>query len=738
MRGFLERILAAPGDGPLFAVITGTEDPDQLNGTDDADEIYGLGGNDTINGAGGDDLIDGGAGSDTLDGGEGIDTVSFSSSTVNVSVRMAEGTATMEGSSDTFTGFENVIGTDFGDVILGDNQNNRLEGRGDNDSISGEGGDDVIYGGDGWDRLFGEIDPIVSGIGVLGGDDVIYGGAGGDHIEGGDGDDQLYGEADNDSLEGGAGNDTIDGGDGDDVATYRFDDLVLSDGVVLDLSTTGAGTVSISDGMGGIDTLTSIERFYVVGTEFGDALYGGAGRDDLTAGAGNDILVGGGGGDALLGGHGADYLVGGAGADVFIFESVDDSPNDGSGFDAIADFGSGDAIRLSFVTERIFLSRLGDSTYIYFNPQEDGSFAGVIQAVGDVNGNHVQYGGSGVTLYGEAGADDILYGGSGADILVGQSGDDQFRGGRGVDVMYGGEGRDVFDLGFVGDNSLDAWDTIGDFTSNQDQISLHWLQVQGQAITLSQFGGSTFIYYGATGATSYSGLVIANGVVQGSDLVLWDSASTGISYYGSASDDTLVGTALKDTIIGGNGADIIIGGGGGDSLYGGGGADVFRITDLSQSTSAAWDVINDFEVGTDKLDLSAVATEVLISTFGGSTFVYFNPNGTGGYNGLVIVSGVTLTHQDVLVGGSNSPVLIGKEGAQTVPPLIDLLDPLVLPAAGDAKVSTQGDAPVICVAQDDVATGLGDPGFDVSHGLYRDRFVRDWSGNGGMADDWVL
>ncbi|MFN4057522.1 MAG: M10 family metallopeptidase C-terminal domain-containing protein [Roseinatronobacter sp.] len=67
------------------------------------------------------------------------------------------------------------------------------------------------------------------------------------------------------------------------------------------------------------------------------------------------------------------------------------------------------------------------------------------------------------------------------------------------------------------------------------------------------------------------------------------------------------GGAGNDTIYGGDGDDTIIGGAGRDHLYGGAGADVFvfeSFADLGNGT--ARDVIFDFELGIDRIDLSAL------------------------------------------------------------------------------------------------------------------------------------
>lgn len=116
----------------------------------------------TFDGRGGNDYISGGAGNDTLIGGTGNDTVSYEYATGAVRVDLASGLATGAAGRDTLSGFETVLGSAYGDVIVGDASRNYLTGGAGDDllaTVSGArslkpgGGFDIIDGGSGADTL---------------------------------------------------------------------------------------------------------------------------------------------------------------------------------------------------------------------------------------------------------------------------------------------------------------------------------------------------------------------------------------------------------------------------------------------------------------------------------------------------------------------------------------------------------------------------------------------------------
>jgi subtilisin-like proprotein convertase family protein len=112
-----------------------------------ADRLYGGPGNDDLYGEGGGDL---------LDGGEGIDLANYVNSPFGITVVLATNVGYGPGyaAGDSFVGIENVRGTRFDDILIGDVGDNVLEGGEGNDFLVGSLGADILAGGPGGD-VFG-------------------------------------------------------------------------------------------------------------------------------------------------------------------------------------------------------------------------------------------------------------------------------------------------------------------------------------------------------------------------------------------------------------------------------------------------------------------------------------------------------------------------------------------------------------------------------------------------------
>ncbi|RLJ59546.1 hemolysin type calcium-binding protein [Litoreibacter meonggei] len=349
-----------------FENVYGTEFADVLTGNSDDNVLFGYGGSDVIDGGAGDDVIRGGADADTLTGGTGTDWLRYLGSTSGVTVDLNLDTAGFHQTSggdaegDIASGFENIYGSDFDDVLTGDGGANYIIGFGGDDTIDGGAGNDLVRGGAGGDTMIGgagtdtlqyddsatgvTVDLSLNGTGIqqtsagdasgdiisefenlTGSDfgDVLTGDSGRNIILGLDGDDTIDGGDGYDVIRGGAGADTMIGGAGSDVLQYAGS----SAGVTVNLTADAAGFQSASGGDAAGDIISEFESVY--GSNFGDVLTGNASRN---------ILYGYSGDDTIDGGAGNDVLRGLAGNDTFVFSTA---LGDGN-VDRIVDFSSAD------------------------------------------------------------------------------------------------------------------------------------------------------------------------------------------------------------------------------------------------------------------------------------------------------------------------------------------------------------------------------------------------------------
>ncbi|MGH8382145.1 retention module-containing protein [Pseudomonas sp.] len=148
------------------SILTGTEGHDTLLGGAGHDTLNAGAGNDVLiggdgngilNAGDGNDLLIGGNGNDQLNGGAGIDTASYAGAGGGVTVSLASAAAQNTGGAgtDTLTGIENLIGSDYNDALTGDGNANLLKGGLGNDTLNAGGGNDVLAGGPGNNTLTG-------------------------------------------------------------------------------------------------------------------------------------------------------------------------------------------------------------------------------------------------------------------------------------------------------------------------------------------------------------------------------------------------------------------------------------------------------------------------------------------------------------------------------------------------------------------------------------------------------
>jgi Ca2+-binding RTX toxin-like protein len=231
--------------------LSGGDGGDTLTGGNNADLLGGAAGNDSLSGGGSGDTLSGGLGNDSLDGGSSNDTADYTNAAAAVTVNLAAGSATGEG-TDTLLNIENVTGSGSADALTGNSVANVMLGGNGSDTIFGGDSNDTLTGGAGADQMFGE-----AGHDTLKWDsaDQSDGGSGFDTL------DAILSSADTIDLRGAgfANLERIQTGSGTDTVTLSLND-VLADTVdnqfVADLGSSSPDTLNIDLG-GGWSATTS-------------------------------------------------------------------------------------------------------------------------------------------------------------------------------------------------------------------------------------------------------------------------------------------------------------------------------------------------------------------------------------------------------------------------------------------------------------------------------------------------
>ncbi|WP_342654390.1 putative Ig domain-containing protein [Pseudomonas sp. F3-2] len=260
------------------------------------------------------------------------------------------------------------------------------------------------------------------------------------------------------------------------------------------------------------------------------------------------------------------------------------------------------------------------------------------------------------TLLGSAG-NEIIYGGAGNDVINGGAGDDTLVGGAGTDTLTGGAGADIFRFANQSDSYRNATksfdDLITDFDVTQDKIDLAGLGFTGLG---NGRGGTLQISYSASNDRTYikdydadaNGnrfeLVLAGNLTGTltADNFIFNRVVTGTAgndtLSGTDSAETLLGLAGNDSLNGGAGDDKLDGGAGMDTLTGGAGADTFVFSSRMDSYrnynaggANLGDVITDFDVSADKIDLSALGFTGLADGKNDTVYLVLNADGTKTY-----------------------------------------------------------------------------------------------------------
>mgnify|MGYP002629681965 CR=1 FL=1 len=608
-------------------ILNGTEANDNLTGGDGNDVINGYGGNDQLRGEDGDDFIDGGAGFDNLYGGAGNDTINGGADWDNIwgdagddVINSNNGFARGGTGNDTITGsitlWDELHGEEGDDVLIDTPNTGFVVGGPGNDTLDGR----PKYEGDpsgvlvnldsaAWD-VFGDGSQILASrtaIDGYGDTDILGAGAidlnasyFDDHVRGSEfsqffdlraGNDTAFGLTCDDSFRGGSGDDYIDGGDGSDNVNYSDDGYdgngSATQGIVLNLSSSdfaydynGSSGIALAnsaiDDFGDTDSLFNIE--HVRGSDLNDIIIGSDVHNWLDGGPGDDQIYGLGTNDNLIGNAGNDYLVGGDdGGDTAWYNQWDIL----------------NGIDVNLADGKSYNDGYGDiDTLVGIENVEGTKFDDFI--VGDANNNFIAGNGGNDIIHGGDG-DDGLDGRDGDDQVFGENGNDRFHASAGTDLMDGGSGRDTV--------------TYESFLGTTSGVTLDMNNV-------TDAGGFTNVVVVSSdgfGAVDYLRSIERFQLTDHNDNVIADAGDNDL--YGYAGNDTLIGGAGNDYIEGGDDFDVLDGGVGndtldggenGDTLTGGAGYDNFRFSRFTNDrnpTSFGEDVITDFSVSEDRLDL---------------------------------------------------------------------------------------------------------------------------------------
>ncbi|TWB46390.1 Ca2+-binding RTX toxin-like protein [Rhizobium sp. ERR 922] len=584
-------------EGSIF--YGGNSSNETLIGSHFNQSLSGNSGNDYIDGKGGSDSIHGDQGNDTLamtvanigdldqlDGGAGTDTVTFAGfgGSVHVDLVANNGEArTSDGSvrataTDrliaTIVNTENIIGSGFSDVLLGDAGNNTLDGGDGDDVMDGRSGNDNLIGGAGNDILDGYL-----------GDDQLDGGTGSDTLRGGLGNDTYIYRA-------GYGADTIieapSEGATDTLKLFGIapsDVTFVRDGSNLKIAFNGRP----GDQLTFVNATTSPLEFDQYGIEriqFEDGTVWDANilrQKSIYAKAtdGNDVLTGSAGSSEFGGGKGDDVLNAAGGNDSYVYAR-------GDGNDTIIEdtwSGSNDTLRFTNVNPTdVRLARDGnDLTVLIAESAPGAGDAGSILIKNTINENSEQ-GVEKITFAdgavwtitqiramvidqaGTAGNDTIA-GTNTADLLTGRAGDDTLNGGGRDDsyVYARGDGNDTI--------IEDAWSGGND--------TLRFTNVNPTDVKFVRNGNDLMVAIAesAAGAGNSGSILIKNTLNDNSEqgiekIVFADGTAWSRAEFRAKIIDE-AGTAGNDAIVGTNVSDVLTGRAGDDTLNGGGRDDTY-------------------------------------------------------------------------------------------------------------------------------------------------------------------
>lgn len=590
------------GEGDSFSLIEnviGSAFGDAIAGNDQINLIEGGAGADVVDGAGGSDVLyiraaDHAIAGDIFYGGGGIDTVvvDAGSGEIDISSVVLHGIERIQVVGSTkaalapfqLAGLTTLAGA-FRFVSGGTVSLNGIIGT-----------SDVAFELSQDDTQLDMTSFAPAGLSVVtggNGNDVVVGAGSGESISGNGGNDVLRGNAGTDLLYGGDGNDRVDGGTGGDMLGGGAGDDVLVIDNIGDFIMEGPG--------GGIDTIESSLTYQLFRTEAqnvegltltGAEALSGFGNDlanVLTGNVAANVLSGGNGDDVLIGGLGADALVGGANIDTASY-----ADNWGA----------------------VFVNLLTGSGAS--NAAQGDTYADIENVTGSTFDDY---------LIGEGGAN-RLDGGGGDDVLVGAMGADALVGGSGIDTA---SYEDNYGAVFVnlrsgagasnaaqGDSYSGIENVTGSIFADYligDEAANRLGGNTGDDVLVGGMGGDVLVGGDGIDAVSYEdnyGAVFVN-LSTGAGA---SNAAEGDSY---AEIENVTGSMFNDYLIGDTGANRLAGALGNDFLHGAAGADTF-VFDTALSAANNLDTIEDFAVGSDRIELSSAIFGLPLGVLAGSAF----------------------------------------------------------------------------------------------------------------------
>jgi Ca2+-binding RTX toxin-like protein len=358
---------------------------------------------------------------DYLDGGAGWDTISYEFATEGMRIDLLNGRATEMDRSisdplrDTVVSFENVVGSNFDDVIFGgiDTYTNEFWDGGGNDVVFGYNGTNIFHDQEG--------------------NDTFYGGSGIDYYVAGSGNNRFFG---------GAGEfDSVSFGESLTSSTYIH--YFQASDLVRKFQGNSYEYDYIYD-IEKIDGTSQSDNFNLTGSK-PLTIYGHEGQDTINYVSAISAVV-------------VDLLKGTDNFGNVIFDLQVENISGSNFYDKI--YGSN-------VANNLFA--MGGIDTIYGRGGDDRLTTSQF-----VSSQLYGFGGDG-NDYMEGGLlNDRLYGQAGTDTLLGRSGNDILSGGTGRDSLTGGGGVDQFYFAAVTESGVGSTlrDTISDFTVGQDKINV--------------------------------------------------------------------------------------------------------------------------------------------------------------------------------------------------------------------------------------------------------------------------